>query len=174
MMTGLMGDTDEGARKTAEELAALCPACVRIYPTIVLRGTELGEAYLHGEYQPADAWKALFRFALDLLDFFEVRGIDVIRLGLHASPELERDMLAGPWHPAFRELCESRRFLEKITEALQISRIPKGPVAVAVNPACVSQATGQKKGNLRELAGLGYAARIVPDASVERGGFKII
>ena len=109
-----------------------------------------------------------------MLDFFESRGIDVIRLGLHASPELERDRLAGPWHPAFRELCESCRFLRKITEALQVGGVPKGPVSIAVNPSCVSQATGQKKGNLRELARLDYVARIVPDASVERGGFKII
>ena len=173
MMTGLKGDTDEGARKTAGELAALSPVCVRIYPTIVLRGTELGKAYLRGEYRPQTLENAV-PLCAGLLDFFERRGISVIRLGLHASPELERDMLAGPWHPAFRELCESRRFLGRITDALMERRVPKGPVAVAVNPACISQATGQKKQNLRELDGLGYAARIVPDAAVERGGFKII
>lgn len=173
MMTGLMGDTDGGAKKTAEELAALCPACVRIYPTIVLRGTELGEAFQRGKYRP-ESLKSAVLLCAELLDFFEVRGIDVIRLGLHASPELERDRLAGPWHPAFRELCESRRFLKKITRALQADIIPKGPVTVAVNPTCVSQATGQKKVNLHELAGCGYPVRIVPDASVERGGFKII
>ena len=173
MMTGLMGDTDVGARRTAEELAALRPDCVRIYPTIVLRGTALGEAYLRGEYRPQTLNGAVALCA-DLLDFFGRRGIAVIRLGLHASPELERNRLAGPWHPAFRELCESRRFLVGLTDALRARGVPKGPVAVAVNPACVSQATGQKKRNLRELGGLGYAARIVPDASVARGDFQII
>ena len=173
MMTGLMGDTEEGARRTAGEIADLCPACVRIYPAIVLRGTELGDAYLRGEYQPQTLTDAV-ALCVDLLDFFEKRGIDVIRLGLHASPELERDMLAGPWHPAFRELCESRRFLRGILSVLRARHFPHGPVAIAVNPACISQATGQKKQNLREFSGLGYAARIVPDISVERGGFKII
>ena len=173
MMTGLRGDTDKGARKTAEELAALYPACVRIYPTIVLRGTELGEAYLRGEYRPQTLESAVSLCA-GFLDFFEQNGINVIRLGLHATPDLEKDMLAGPWHPAFRELCESRRFLGKISNELRESRVPKGPVTIAVNPTCVSQATGQKKRNLHELGGLGYEARIVPDASVKRGGFKII
>ena len=173
MMTGLRGDSDETARRTAEQLAELHPDCVRIYPTIVLRGTELGEAYLRGEYRPQTLEDAA-QLCSGLLDYFERRGIRVIRLGLHASPELERDMLAGPWHPAFRELCESRRFFNGITDALSSLRIPKGAVAVAVNPACVSQAVGQKKENLRRLSGLGYAARVVPDASVERGGFKII
>ena len=173
MMTGLRGDTDETARRTAEQLAELHPDCVRIYPTIVLRGTELGEAYLRGEYCPQTLEDAA-QLCSGLLDYFERCGIRVIRLGLHASPELERDMLAGPWHPAFRELCESRRFFNGIADALSSLRIPKGAVAVAVNPACVSQAVGQKKENLRRLSGLGYEARVVPDASVERGGFKII
>ena len=173
MMTGLRGDTDEGARRTAEKLADLTPSCVRIYPTSVLHGTELGEAYLRGEYRPQTLESAVSLCA-GLLDFFEQNGIDVIRLGLHATPDLERDMLAGPWHPAFRELCESRRFLGKIVETLRESQVPKGIVTIAVNPTCVSQATGQKKRNLRELGGLGYEAHIVPDASVKRGGFKII
>ncbi len=173
MMTGLMGDTDGGARKTAEELAALRPDCVRIYPTVVLRGTELGDAYLRGEYCPQTLGEAV-GLCSALLDFFERRGIAVIRLGLHASPDLERDMLAGPWHPAFRELCESRRFLGRLEKALQEGRVPEGRVGVAVNPACVSQATGQKRQNLRKLGGLGYSVRIVPDASVKRGGFQII
>ena len=173
MMTGLLGDTDDGARQTAEGLAALRPDCVRIYPTIVLRGTALGEAYLRGEYRPQTLEGAVALCA-GLLDFFERRGVAVIRLGLHASPELERDRLAGPWHPAFRELCESRRFLEKVTAALRAQNVPQGPVSIAVNPVCISQATGQKKRNLRELGGLGYAVHMVPDASLRRGEFQII
>lgn len=173
MMTGLREDTDEKAWKTAEQLAELHPACIRIYPTIVLRGTELGEAYLRGEYRPQTLENAV-ALCSGLLDYFERRGIRVIRLGLHASPELERDMLAGPWHPAFRELCESRRLFVGITGELHRLHIPEGQVSIEVSPACVSQAVGQKKENLRKLSGLGYDARIVPDASVERGGFKII
>lgn len=173
MMTGLLGDTDEGARRTASELAALSPDCVRIYPTIVLRGTALGELYLCGEYRPQTLNGAVALCA-ELLDFFEQRGIAVIRLGLHASPELERDMLAGPWHPAFRELCESKRFFTKLTKALYAQGVPKGPITIAVNPACVSQATGQKKRNLQVLNGFGYSVRIVADAAVARGDFKII
>lgn len=173
MMTGLRGDTDEKAWKTAEQLAELNPACVRIYPTIALRGTELGEAYLRGEYRPQTLENAV-ALCSGLLDYFERRGIRVIRLGLHASPELERDMLAGPWHPAFRELCESRRFFVGITGELHRLHIPEGRLSIAVSPVCVSQAAGQKKENLHKLSGLGYDARIVPDASVERGGFKII
>lgn len=172
MMTGLMGDSNEGARKTAEKIAALRPACVRIYPTIALRNTELGKCYQQGAYHPQTLEEAV-NLCADLLDFFENRGIPVIRLGLHASPDLERDMLAGPWHPAFRELCESKRFLKKILQELELQKITNKSIKILVNPKCVSEATGQKKRNLQELSSLGYPSEIVPDDSIERGSFKI-
>ena len=52
MMTGLPGDTPEGAWYTARELAALSPAEVRIYPTVVLDGTRMWKWYRQGIYQP--------------------------------------------------------------------------------------------------------------------------
>jgi histone acetyltransferase (RNA polymerase elongator complex component) len=173
MMTGLRGDTDEKSLKTAKQFSDLSPDCVRIYPTIVLRGTELGEAYLEGTYKPQSLESAI-ELCARLLDYFEEKNIPVIRLGLHATPELKRDMLAGPWHPAFRELCESRRFLNKFKAVLQGRKIQQGTISIAINPACVSQAVGHKKENLRQLETLGYSVRIVPDASVEHGRFKII
>ena len=168
MMTGLDGDTDAGARRTAEKLADLRPDCIRIYPTIVIRGTELGERYLRGEYRPQTLDEAV-NLCAALLDFFESRGISVIRVGLHASPELERDRLAGPWHPAFRELCESRRLLFRIVSELQSGHA----VAIRVHPRCVSQAAGQKKCNIKALSAMGFPAEIIPDESVPRGEFCI-
>lgn len=113
MMTGLYGDTDEGARETARQLAELRPDTMRIYPTVVLRGTELAWLYEGGGYQPPDVEQSL-PLCCDLLDFFEGRGIQVIRLGLHPSEELEENMVAGAYHPAFRELCEGERFYRRI------------------------------------------------------------
>ncbi len=172
MMTGLPGDSGEGARRTAEGLAALRPACVRIYPTIVLKGTRLGEWFREGTYRPQTLEEAVEQCA-GLLDFFESRGIPVIRLGLHASPELQNDRLAGPWHPAFRELCESRRMLRAMLERLREAEAPPGRVRVRVSPRSVSAAVGQKRQNLSELAEKGYAAEIVPDPSVPRGACRI-
>lgn len=172
MMTGLYGSTPEKDLLTARGLAALKPDTVRIYPTVVLRGTELGDRYLAGEYRPPELEETVGLCAR-LLDFFEEKGIAVIRLGLHASPELERDRLSGPWHPAFRELCESRRLLIKIQAQLKRGKRPGGPVRIHVNPAGASIAAGQKKSNLAALAEAGFPARIVPDKTVEPGRFFI-
>ncbi len=172
MMTGLYGDTAQGGLQTAEKLAALHPDSVRIYPTIIMRGTQLGEKYLSGEFQTLNLEDSIVLCA-ELLDFFEEKGIPVIRLGLHSSPELERDMLSGPWHPAFRELCESRRFLWKVRTQLREKAVPKGDVVIRVNPKTVSIAVGQKKANINDLKKLGYHAVLKPDHTITEKGFII-
>mgnify|MGYP003050725258 CR=1 FL=1 len=55
MMTGLYKDSEEKAIKTAEKIIALSPQTVRIYPTVVLKGTYLADLYLSGEYKPLNA-----------------------------------------------------------------------------------------------------------------------
>lgn len=172
MMTGLYGDTAEGAVRTARKIANLRPENVRIYPTLILRGTELGRKYTAGEFQTLSLEETVSLCA-SLLDFFESRHINVIRLGLHGSPELEQNLLSGPWHPAFRQLCESRRMLERMKARLQGGHVPHGDAAVLVNPKNISTAIGQKKENIRLLEQIGYRVRILPDASVPEGGFTI-
>ena len=172
MMTGLFGDTAQGAFQTAQKLAALHPETVRIYPAIIMRGTELGEKYLAGKFQTLSLDETVSLCAR-LLDFFEANGICIIRLGLHSSPELERDMLSGPWHPAFRELCESRRLLQKVTSFLQTNHTPKGNITISVNPKMLSVAIGQHKSSLLALKTLGYEAKIIPDESININDFLL-
>lgn len=172
MMTGLYGDTVQGSLQTAEKLAALNPNQVRIYPTVIMCGTELGDRFLRGEYTTLSLDETV-ELCAQLLDFFEDRGIAVIRLGLHSSSELERDMLSGPWHPAFRELCENRRLFLKIIKMLTQTHIPQGKITLTVNPKSISKAVGQKKSNLKALSALGYQTRIVPDSAVLENDFTI-
>jgi len=173
MMTGLYGDTAAGAVMTAQKLAGLKPQNVRIYPTIILRSTELGERYLKGEYKTLSLDETVGLCAR-LLDFFESRGIEVIRLGLHASRQLERDMLSGPWHPAFGELCESRRFFNKVMAYTALNGVPKGELTVAVNPKDISVAKGQKKSNIQKFYDNGYNVEIKTDKSVKQKSFTVV
>ncbi len=170
MMTGLPGDTDEGAMKTARRLAALQPDTVRIYPTLVMEHTPLAARFRAGEYTPQTLEQSV-ALCTRLLQFFEEeRGIPVIRLGLHAEPELEAHCLAGPRHPAFRELCDSRRLLERIQVQLQQGLTT---ATVWVHPTKVSQAVGQKRENLRALAALGYTVRVAADATLSPQDIRV-
>lgn len=51
-MTGLYKSNDERDRESACEIADLNPDTVRIYPTVVIKGTELYELYRSKDYQP--------------------------------------------------------------------------------------------------------------------------
>lgn len=157
MMTGLYQSTDALDRFTAEEFVRLNPATVRIYPTIVMRGTRLGLLYEQGEYVPQTLDSAVALCA-DLLTLFADHGIKVIRVGLHDTESLRRDMLAGPYHPAFRELCESRIMLRRAIALLRDK--PHGAYTIAVHPKSRSKMTGNKRSNLIALSKEGYQIRI--------------
>ena len=166
MMTGLPGDTPEGAWYTARELAALSPAEVRIYPTVVLDGTRMGEWYRQGIYQPPGVRESV-PLCAGLLEFFEGRGIRVIRLGLHASRSLEERLLSGAYHPAFRELCEGELLVQRLLRGLA-GRVP-GPVTVRLNPRDRSKFTGPHRQNLIRLAELGWQVTIREDTEIPAG-----
>ena len=70
MMTGLYGDNNSEAIKTAKEIAKLKPDTVRIYPTIVLKDTDLAALYADGFYKPQTLEDAV-DLATKLLCVFE-------------------------------------------------------------------------------------------------------
>ena len=107
MMTGLYGDCDDFAIKTAEEIIKLKPDTVRIYPTIVLKNTDLAALYIDNKYKPQTLENAV-ELCARLRTMFEVENIKVIRLGLHSIEE--KSYISGPWHPAFSELCYSKNY----------------------------------------------------------------
>ena len=113
MMTGLYLDTDEKAIETAKKLIELQPDTVRIYPTVVLKGTYLAELYDKEVYKPQTVDDAA-ALCTRLLPMFENAGIKVIRLGLHASDDIKKNMVAGAYHEAFGEIVQSRFMLNKV------------------------------------------------------------
>ena len=160
MMTGLYQSTPELDTYTANQFIALCPDTVRIYPTIVMRHTRLGDLYLEGQYRPQTLEEAA-ALVSTLLPLFENAGIRVIRVGLHDTESLKADMLAGPYHPAFRELCESRIMLEKANDLLRDKE--QGAYTLCVSPKSRSKMTGNKKSNLIALRDRGYDITIQED-----------
>ena len=162
MMTGLYGDTKEKALRTGERIAALFPDTVRIYPTIVIEGTELARLMKKGEYIPQSIDEAV-EICASLLLMFHEKNINVIRCGLHSGGGVEEGYLGGPWHPAFKELCQSRIYLNKALEAVKGE---KGKFRLHVKPSALSQMMGQKKSNIAVLREKGIFPEVVPDPTV--------
>ncbi len=155
MMTGLYGASSEDDSFTADELIRLKPDTVRIYPTVILGGTRLADLYQSGVYKtvPFDEEAEL---CADIMQRFEENGIRVIRLGLHASEEVEGQAVGGYYHPAMREICLGIIFRKKIENALG----EKGGYKISVAPKALSMAIGQKKCNKEYFKELGYDIKI--------------
>ena len=160
MMTGLYMDTDEKTIFTAKEIVELKPETVRIYPTIVLKGTTLAAFYADGYYKPQTVDEAV-NICVKLLEIFKKADIKVIRLGLHSIEK--KAYVAGPWHPAFSELCFSKMFLDRALGMLT----EKGVYNLYVAPLSVSKMVGQKRNNLNKLKNMGFECKVIPDSKLE-------
>lgn len=167
MMTGLYKSTADCDRQTAADLAALEPDTMRIYPTVVLKNTELYRRYIAGEYHPQTIEEAVV-LCTELLQMFEQKNISVIRLGLHDSESLHENVVAGAFHPAFRELCENEIMYLNACEALQRRGISKGMVEFHVHPSSVSKFVGQKRRNIERFAELGIRAVVRQDSRLSK------
>ena len=157
MMTGLYGDTREKSLYTADEFVKLQPKTVRIYPTVILKNTRLGELFASGVYR-SFSFEETVELCAELLGKFAENDIRVIRMGLHASADVEREMLGGVYHPSFREIVESRILRDELFERLKA--LPKGDYTVFTDGKNLSRLIGQKRGNIVWFAQRGYDVKV--------------
>lgn len=150
MMLGLPGDTYEKCIGTAKQITALKPTDVRIYPTLVIKGTELAKLYKKGKYEPLAMQKAVM-WTKDIYKIFETAGLNIIRVGLHPSEELsdKKSLLAGPYHPSFRELVLTEMWSDRFEEKLDFNL--SSSVWIYVAPSQLNSAIGYQSTNLRWL-----------------------
>jgi len=150
MMTGLPGDTPEKDLETARRLIACRPDGVRIYPTVIVRGTALYELWRAGKYREHTVEDAV-EICARLLPLFERAGIEVLRVGLNPTEELSGGEAAGgAYHPALGELVRSRIYRSRAEELLA-GIAPGSRVTLTVGKGKTSQMTGQHRQNLDHL-----------------------
>ncbi|MCF0137930.1 MAG: radical SAM protein [Oscillospiraceae bacterium] len=150
MMTGLPGDTPESAVMTAKRIIALKPDGVRIYPTVIVRDTELCDMWCSGRYTEHTVEDAV-SYCARIVPLFEEAGIAIIRMGLNPTEDLSGgDALGGAYHPAMGELVYSRLMRDRAEELLE--QAPAGSrIVLGVNPCDLSKAIGQHRGNIEYL-----------------------
>ena len=166
MMTGLPESTPAKDLATAKTLAALRPDGVRIYPTVILRDSELYDLWRAGHYTEHTVETAVALCA-DILPVFESAGIPVIRLGLNPTEELSSgEAVAGAYHPAFGELVRSELLFRLACEKIEAAP-GEGGLCLAVAPRDLSAMIGQHKSNLSRLRAFcaPRSLRVVADAA---------
>lgn len=148
MMLGMYGSNPVKDMKTVRDIISLKPYCVRIYPVVTLKGTALEKFYLDGSYVPYTTMQAA-ELAKTAVCEFRGNGIDVIRVGLHSSDELDSPgtVVAGPYHQAFGELVESLIYRDKIENSVLKDGIKNCDLEFICPKGEISKAVGHKKMN---------------------------
>ena len=154
LMPGLPGETRLLWQKTLQRLWKLAPDFIRLYPTVVLAGTELAGSYASGVYKPLSLAEAVERTAWALAGC-QQREIGVIRMGLQDSEELHSaKLLAGPYHPAFGELVWSFLIRQQVLYGLE--QLSSSACRLFYHPQDASKVRGQKNENLRQWQEAGF------------------
>lgn len=152
LMLGLPGDSFPSLRQTLEQVRRLQPDFVRIYPVLVVKGSALERQYQQGKYTPLTLERAVILCAY-MKKYFDETGVRVVRMGLQPGVTLEQSLVAGPYHPAFGQLVQSRLMLNATRKILQ--GVKEGePVELIISPRDISIFKGQHSSNMKRLASL--------------------
>lgn len=149
MMVGLYGDTIDTVVNTAFEICKISPDFVRVYPTLTIKDTELERLYYSKEYIPMSLEDSIC-LCKYIYVIFKYYNIPIIRLGLQSSDNISEDVdiVAGPYHPAFRELVESSVYRDFIEYYMCFFDI-KDDITIKCNNSEVSKIVGNKRSNLK-------------------------
>lgn len=172
MMIGLPLDTRERALNTAQRIVELGATNTRIYPTLVIKGTQLEKLYLEGKYFPMRMTEAIL-WAKDLYLFFEKTSVQVIRIGLHPSEELdsEHSLVAGPYHPSFKELVLTEIWKEHLFENIEFK--PNKSIIIYVPFEQLNYAIGHGSENVKLLENHFTSVKIKADIKLINRSFYV-
>ena len=179
MMVGLPESTKQDEINTAKELIKLKPKIVRIYPVLVIKDTELADEYERGEYTPLTVGQAVER-CKEIVDLFNRAKINVIRIGLQNTEEISdpstesSSVVAGPYHPAFRQLVESSMWYDSIVNKIKKVNAKVKKVKIRANDININNIIGHRKENITKLKDI-YDVDVVieKDDKIKTGDFEL-
>ncbi len=169
LMVGLPGETTRSFQAGVRRVIDLQPDFVRLYPTLVVKKTQLASNYESGEYVPLTMNKAVALCCRAYSDFKKA-GVRVIRMGLQASDSLENTIVDGPYHPAFGELVVSRLWFKRARRMISTCPIDK-IMNIRISHRDLSAFLGPKRVNMNRLTELGLTGRfsLKTEKKLERG-----
>ncbi len=149
LMPGLPQENSRSWSATLDQVVKLKPDCVRLYPTLVIAGSGLADQYREGKFLPMTMNRAI-AYCCKAKEAFDRAGIPIIRMGLQASASLEKELLAGPYHPSFGELVTARHWFRRARRLL--AKCPAGAtITLRISERDISAFVGMKRLNMIRL-----------------------
>ena len=175
LMPGLPGDSAKRFSATVQQVIRMKPDMVRLYPVVVIRGTELAQWLESGAYHPLSLEEAV-RICAESCLRLEEAGIPVIRIGLMTSECLREkgQVLGGPWHESFGHLVRSELYHRKI-EALLPRPDEAEKIFIRIPSKEIALFRGHRNAGIRRVEKMTNALieGILPDDSLPPGRIKV-
>lgn len=172
MMIGLPGDTLEKALATARKIIESGANNTRIYPALVIKDTAMHKWYTQKKYNPLTLEESI-NWTKQILLLFEESGVNVIRVGLHPSEGLlsGEELIAGPFHPAFKELVMSSIWNDIFAPLL--SKEVNKNISIHVPAKEINYAIGHKSENKKMLLDKFDSVIFVPEETYTGRNFTL-
>ncbi len=174
IMLGLPGDTFKKDIETVAKSLEMEPDIARIYPALVIKDTPMEDMLKKGTYKPYTLDEAI-DITMLLYSMYEEQDVKVIRIGLQPTEEINenKDVLGGPFHPAFRELVEGKIINEAIFSHVEDSS--EENLEIYINNKDISKLYCNKKQFFNESINKKNVKRfkVIQDETLGRGNIII-
>lgn len=157
LMVGFPDSTKIDEQDSAKQLIRFKPSLVRIYPMLVIEGTELAEEYKNNEYQPLTLAQAIDR-CKELIYIFNKKKIKAITIGnvnennIKKEEKTEIKVIAGPTHKAFAQLVEDSIWYDSIVGKIKKFNSKAKEVKIEVHPSNVNNVVGYERQNAKKIS----------------------
>lgn len=171
IMPGLPGDTFDTDVKTVKLSLEMNPDICRIYPSLVIKDTPMEIMYNRNIYTPYTLEEAVY-ISKVMYDMYKSSGVNVIRIGLQPTDSIAegKDVIAGPFHPAFRELVEGSLIVDKILEKSK----DNNEFTIEVNPRDLSKLYANKKLYFNKFKAMNKIVTVRQSDKILRGNIKLL
>lgn len=171
LMIGLPKDDFNKDMNTVLKSIEMKPDIARIYPALVIKDTPMELMYNRGTYKPYTLGEAV-EIIQKVYEIYKKNDVNVIRIGLQPTDNITegKDIVAGPFHPAFRELVESKSIKDMI-----INIKPKlgACITIEINSKDLSKLYANKKVYFNELKNYFEDVKIIVNDSISRGNILV-
>lgn len=178
MMIGLPGDNINKDIETAKGVIALKPDICRIYPALIIKDTQMERMYRDKKFNPYSLDEAI-NISKIMYIMMVANEINVIRIGLQPTEEISEgnDLIAGPFHPAFRELVEGSLYSDLLYDVITntFEKNINNKVLVKINPKDISKlyANGKSYFNNMKNKINKFKIEVTQEKDIKRGSISI-
>ena len=170
IMPGLPGDSFEKDISTTKASIEMKPDICRIYPSLVIKDTPMELMYKSNDYIPYSLEDAV-NISKVMYNMYRENKINVIRIGLQPTESINegKDIVAGPFHPSFRELVEGSLMVDIVLENMK----EEEKAIIHINSKDLSKLYANKKVYFNRLKEFNKIITVEQDGKIDRGHIKL-